>query len=147
MHAKLEEVKELFEMEYDLEEGDFQILEGDNGWTTLEYFGQISFGIDKDGGLAVSFFSGTHPIAAASHIKFLYDNGVTEFEIYENMHPIWVDGECTRVLFGKEADERYELDHYGYTKPTYEEVKAKVESVEGYKLLTTKEEFEKGNYV
>jgi hypothetical protein len=139
MHEKLLEVIDLFDCEYDLGDDDLNVFENED-FCSVAYFGDIYFWMEGDT-LALSFYSGTHPVAAAEYIRTLYEGGIDQFDIFENIHVVTKDGEYVEMLFGDEADKRYELEKYGIDP----DEKVDIECPEGHCFQMSFAEFEGGD--
>jgi hypothetical protein len=107
MDSRLIEVFKIFQKVFEDKNQDVKICELEiEDCQFVEVGEEVTFTIEEDK-LAISFHSNCRPDAAALFIQDLYKNGVTDFEIYENILVIQDTDGFPETLFGALAEGAY----------------------------------------
>lgn len=111
-------VLDIFKKEIDEDESNYCINVDDDKFQMFDYLDYANFTLDivddeKNAPICISFYSGC-PLAFAAYLtKVLIKNGIDDFIISENVYLDFdEEGICQGMLFGDEADARYEEDIY-----------------------------------
>jgi hypothetical protein len=114
MKTTIKDVLEIFKQEIDSDEDSYFVSFNPDS-NMFEYIGYVNINqiIDDDNSddqpICISFYSGCSPAFVAFLIQTLIYSDITDYEIMENIYPdINDDGNCDGLLFGNEANAKYE---------------------------------------
>lgn len=118
LHVKMKKILEIFKKEVDGDDEGYWFNNNET-FQMFDYMDFVSVTFDppeknkKDTPICFSFYSGCPPTFAAFLIRALYKHDVTDFEVMENQYPCFDEnGIFKEMLFGDEADKKYEEDIY-----------------------------------
>jgi hypothetical protein len=120
LHDKMKKVLDIFKKYIDSDESSYWYNDkNDDKFQIFDYMDFVSITFDpvsknkKDNPVCFSFYSGCPPTFAAYLVRTLYKHGITDFEVLENQYPSFDEnGVFKDMLFGDEADEKYEENIY-----------------------------------
>jgi len=105
MNKKLKDIIDVFK-KVDSDEKNYMIWD-EQKIQAFEYDQSVHI-LAEDEDIIISFYSNCSPEYSANIIKKLYDEGIKDFCICENIYPDFdKEGEYKEMLFGDEADDRY----------------------------------------